>query len=165
MDEIVKESHDNKAFFMMRYAKNWILGRLASSLPVPSWRVGLHRMRGIKIGKEVFIGSDVIFDEVYPELITIEDYVELGDRCKLYAHSHGPALLKHLYPRITAPVKICKSAWVAPGCTILPGVTIGECSIVGADSVVTHSVEAYTIVAGSPAKLVKRLEEMVTDQK
>ena len=165
LDEITKQSHVNKLLFIMKYAKNWILGQLASSFPIPSWRVGLHRMRGVKIGKEVYIGSDVIIDEIYPELITIEDYVELGDRCKLYAHSHGPALLRHLYPRTTAPIKICKSAWVPPGCIILQGVTIGECTVIGVGSIVTQSIPPYSVAVGSPAKVVKRLEKMVTDQK
>lgn len=157
LDEIAKQSNVNKGFFIMKYTKNWILGQLASSFPIPSWRVGLHRMRGIKIGKEVFIGSHVIFDEIYPELITIEDYVELGDGCKLYAHSHGPALLRDLYPRTTAPIKICKSVWVAPGCTILQGVTIGECAVIGVGSVVTQSIPPYSVAVGSPAKVIKKL--------
>lgn len=157
LDEIAKQSHTNKAFFIMRYAKNWVLKQLASSFPIPSWRVSFHRMRGVKIGKDVFIGSNVIIDEIYPELITIEDYVELGDGCKLYAHSHGPALLRNLYPRTTAPIRICKSAWVPPGCTILQGVTIGECTVLGAGSLVTQSIPPYSVAVGSPAKVIKKL--------
>ena len=158
LDEIVKQSNVNKASFIIKYAKNWILEQLASSFPIPSCRVILHRMRGVRIGKDVFIGSQVIFDEIYPELITIEDYVELGDGCKVYAHSHGPALLKDLYPRTTAPIKIGKSVWIAPGCIILPGVTIGERSVIGAGSIVTQSIPPYSVAVGSPAKVIKTLD-------
>ncbi|MFC1992228.1 acyltransferase [Chloroflexota bacterium] len=157
LDEIAKQSNVSKASFIMKYARNWLLKQLASSFPIPTWRATLHRMRGMRIGKDVFIGSQVIFDEIYPELITIEDYVELGDGCKVYAHAHGPALLRNLYPRTTAPIKIGRSVWIAPGCIILPGVTIGECSVIGAGSIVTQSIPPYSVAVGSPAKVIKTL--------
>ena len=56
------------------------------------------------------------------------------------------------------PVKICDDAWIGCNCVILKGVTIGEAAIVGAGSVVTHDVEPYTIVAGNPAKIIKRIK-------
>lgn len=58
----------------------------------------------------------------------------------------------------TAPIKICDNAWIGLNAIILKGVTIGEGSIVGAGSVVTKDVEPWTVVAGNPAKVVKRLE-------
>lgn len=79
--------------FKMKFLKNWILERLASNFPIPSWRVKMHRMRGINIGKEVYIGYEVIFDRIHPELITIGDYAEIGDRCIISAHSRGSAPL------------------------------------------------------------------------
>ncbi|RZK40529.1 MAG: acyltransferase [Pedobacter sp.] len=59
----------------------------------------------------------------------------------------------------TAPIKICSNAWIGMNCIILKGVTIGEGAIVGAGSVVTKDVEAWTIVAGNPATLVKTIPE------
>lgn len=58
----------------------------------------------------------------------------------------------------TAPIKICDNAWIGLNAIILKGVTIGEGSIVGAGSVVTKDVEPWTVVAGNPAKVVKKLE-------
>jgi acetyltransferase-like isoleucine patch superfamily enzyme len=55
---------------------------------------------------------------------------------------------------------IRSGAWIAPGCIILAGVTIGENSIVGAGSVVIRNVEPYTIVGGNPAKLIKKLDRL-----
>ncbi|MFT8351714.1 acyltransferase [Clostridium saccharoperbutylacetonicum] len=55
-------------------------------------------------------------------------------------------------------VKICDKVWIGFNSTILKGVTIGEGAVVGANSVVTKEVEPYTVVAGNPAKVVKRLK-------
>ena len=48
--------------------------------------------------------------------------------------------------------------WIATGAYVLPGVTIGEGSVVGAGSVVTKDVEPWTVVAGNPAKFIKKRE-------
>ena len=58
---------------------------------------------------------------------------------------------------ITAPVKIGRGAWIAINVVILPGVTIGENSIVAAGSVVTKDVPPYTVVGGSPARELKKI--------
>jgi len=59
----------------------------------------------------------------------------------------------------SAPIKICRYAWIGMECKILKGVTIGEGAIVGAGSVVTKNVAPWTIVGGNPAKLVKEIPE------
>lgn len=56
------------------------------------------------------------------------------------------------------PVKICNNVWIGEKATILKGVTIGEGAVVACNSVVVHDVEANTIVAGNPARIVKRLQ-------
>lgn len=55
------------------------------------------------------------------------------------------------------PIKVCSDAWIGMNCIILKGVTIGEGAIVGAGSVVTKDVPAWTIVAGNPAKVIKEI--------
>ena len=62
----------------------------------------------------------------------------------------------------TKPIKICKNAWIGMNAVILKGVTIGEGAIVGACSVVTKDVAAFTVVAGNPAKVVKQLNPSST---
>lgn len=162
LSEIAEHSGRNRALFKIlftiKFAKNWILERLASSFPIPSWRVGLHRLRGIKIGKGVYIGYNVVFDRIYPELITIEDYVEIGDNCIISVHGHGPVLMKDLYPRTVEPVRIGRSAWIPPGCIILQGVTIGERSVIGTGAVVNKSIPPFSVAVGVPAKVIKKLD-------
>jgi acetyltransferase-like isoleucine patch superfamily enzyme len=64
----------------------------------------------------------------------------------------------------SAPIKICRYAWIGMECKILKGVTIGEGAIVGTGSVVTKNVEPWTIVAGNPAKVVKVIPEELRKQ-
>jgi acetyltransferase-like isoleucine patch superfamily enzyme len=57
------------------------------------------------------------------------------------------------------PLRICRGAWLGFDCCVMPGVTIGEGAIVGARSVVMSDVAPFTIVAGNPARLIRRLTE------
>jgi len=156
--EAAKAEGTKRFLFALKFAKNWFLERIASSFPIPSWRVVLHRWRGIKIGKNVYIGYDVIFDRIHPGMITVEDYAEIGDRCIITVHSRGSMLLLDVYPRKNEPVRIGRGVWIAPGCIILPGVTIGECSVIGTGAVVTKSIPPYSVAVGVPAKVIRTLE-------
>lgn len=55
-------------------------------------------------------------------------------------------------------VSIGKNVWIGEKATILPGVTIGEGSIIGANSVVTKNIPPYSIACGIPAKVIKKLK-------
>lgn len=59
----------------------------------------------------------------------------------------------------TKPIKICNDAWIGMNVIILKGVTVGEGAVVGAGSVVTKDVPAWTVVAGNPARFVKELKK------
>ena len=63
-NEAVEFYNSNKVVFAIKFLKNWLLERVALNFPIPSWRVKFHRMRGINIGKNVYIGYDVIFDRI-----------------------------------------------------------------------------------------------------
>lgn len=86
--------------------------------------------------------------------ITIEDNVQVAAYVKLISNNHDP------YDRMILtcmPVVLKRNCWIGAGAVILPGVTVGENSIVGAGSVVTKDVPDNTVVAGNPAKFVKQL--------
>jgi len=157
-NEVSNYYHNNKFLFGVKYFKNWILERLASNIPVPSWRAKLHRMRGVNLGENVYIGYDVIFDRIHPELITVGEYAEIGDRCILTAHSRGSLTTRQEYPRTVDPIRIGRGVCVNPGCIITQGVEIGENSIIGIGSVVTHDISANSLALGYPAKVVKKLD-------
>lgn len=159
------EYYGDKGFFgairyYSRYLANWTLQSIAKVSPHPALTVILQRIRGVKIGKHVYIGPDVNIDDLYPELITIEDYVSIGMKSMIFAHSNPTCSIEiktKYYPRIVKPTTIKRGVWIAPGNIVLAGVTVGENSIVGAGSVVIKDVEPYCIVGGNPAKLIKRL--------
>lgn len=58
-------------------------------------------------------------------------------------------------PLVYSPITIGAQAWVAAGCFIAPGVSVGEGAVVGAYSVVTKDVPAWTVVAGNPARFIR----------
>ena len=155
--EVAQELKKNKWELGLWFFKNWVLERFASIAPVPSWRVALHRMRGIDIGKNVYIGYDVIFDRIYPHHIHIDDYVEIGDRSIISAHSRGSMLLRSTYERKIEPVFIHKGAWVMPGVIIIPGINIGELAVIGTGSVVTKDIPSNSLAVGIPAKVIRVL--------
>lgn len=57
------------------------------------------------------------------------------------------------------PIKIGNNVWIGSNSTVLQGINIGDWAVVGAGSVVTRDVESYTIVAGNPARVIRRLTE------
>lgn len=110
--------------------------------------------RFISIGKRVFINHACSFLDM--GRITIEDDVLIGPKVNLVTENHptDPADRRSL---ITKPILIKKKAWIGAGVTILPGVIIGENSIVAAGAVVSKDVPDNTVVGGIPVKILKKI--------
>ena len=111
--------------------------------------------KNITIGRGVFINACCHFQD--------HGGVTLGDGC-LIGHNVVFATLNHglapddrgkMYP---APIHLGKNVWVGSNSTILRGVTVGDNAVIAAGSVVTKDVEAGTVVAGVPARFVRRVE-------
>ena len=109
----------------------------------------------ITIGKGVFINHACSFLDLGG--ITIEDDVQIGPRVNLVTENHpiDPSRRKYLDLK---PIVIKRNAWIGAGATILPGVTIGENSIVAAGATVNKDVPDNTIVGGVPAKVLRAIE-------
>jgi len=107
-----------------------------------------------RIGKNVFINHACSFLDMGG--ITIEDDVLIGPKVNLITEGHplNPAERKAL---TVQPIVIKRNAWIGAAVTILPGVTVGENSVVAAGAVVTKDVPANTVVAGVPAKVIKTI--------
>ncbi|WP_205804410.1 acyltransferase [Methanolobus halotolerans] len=131
----------------------------------PSMRVKCQRARGVNIGRNVFIGFEVYIDPVHPHMITIEDDVALSGKNLILVHTSPPSYLSESHPQLsrlftkTLPVTIKRGAWISVGVTILPGVTIGENSIVTAGSIVSKDIPSNCIARGNPAEAVFRFNK------
>lgn len=149
--------------FCKRKIANIILYRLAYFCPINSWRIWMHKKRGCNIGKHVFIGTQCSLDNAYPELIYIEDYAGINQGSMLLAHTNMRSYFSGIVSNQASPILICRGAVVGVNSTILPGITIGEYSLVSAGSVVCKNVAPYTIVMGNPAKRIAAYEHIVRE--
>src|SRR3569833_566023 len=133
---------------------------------------------GCEIGDDVKIGT----------FVEIQKGARIGNRCKISSHTficegveledevfigHNVTFTNDLFPRATnengalqgdadwkcIPTRVKKGASIGSGATLLCGITIGERALVGAGSVVTNDVPADTVVAGNPARVIKRLPQ------
>jgi acetyltransferase-like isoleucine patch superfamily enzyme len=121
----------------------------------------LRRM-GCKVGKGCFMGDYVRIDTSHPDMITIEDNVSIASGSRLLCHQRdfsdfcvGDDYMKLGY--IVKPIVLKKGCLVGMESFVMPGVTIGEGAIVGAGSLVTKDIPAWTIAAGRPAKVLKQI--------
>ena len=108
----------------------------------------------IKIGSNVFINSNSLL--MARGGITIEDDVMLAANVQLLSNNHDEYDRQVLTCK---PIHIKKGAWIGAGASILPGVTLGKYSIVGAGAIVTKDVGDYEVAVGIPAKVVKTLDK------
>ncbi|MBQ6649347.1 MAG: acyltransferase [Muribaculaceae bacterium] len=164
----------------MRLLKN-LLCKLLLHIPVVRYKQFVYMWLGVNVEpntKSFFIGNPIVIGE-YENIVIHEnseiergctliakDKIEIGQNSTLAygvmvltsADPNGPHnKLSKLYPPIKAPVTIGNDCWIGARSVILPGVTIGDCSIVAAGSVVTKDVQPKTLVAGVPAIVKKRL--------
>jgi acetyltransferase-like isoleucine patch superfamily enzyme len=127
-------------------------------------KLALYRLRGTKIGKNVFIATMVFLEEAYPELITIKDNVDLGPGVIIVTHDTSCKCISPGMPVRKEKVIIGRNVYIGAGAIILPGVTIGENSIIGAGAVVTGDIPPDTVAVGVPAKVVCTRDEWLENK-
>lgn len=111
----------------------------------------------VRLGRNAFINYNCVFLDC--ALIEIGDDLQMGPAVQLYtaAHPLEPAVRRSglEYAR---PIHIGHNVWIGGGAIILGGITIGDDSVVGAGSVVTHDVPPASVVVGNPARIVRALD-------
>ena len=136
---------------------------LASWVPGNGIRIGLLRACGYRIGSGVYIGPGFLVADELRDTggeVVIGHRVAIGPRVTLVtASSPNESRLRHIVGMQKGRIVIEDDAWIGAGAIILPGVTVGAMSIVGAGAVVTESIPSRTMAVGVPAKVVRKIEE------
>lgn len=145
---------------MLRSLYKRILKLAARNIPGFNLRAGLLRRAGYTIGSPVYIGEDlIIVDSQYQKpQVFIGNEVTIAQRVTLVTSSGAPDSREvyRVFGANVGPITIQDGAWIGAGAIILPNITIGRSAIVGAGAVVTKDVPPYTVVAGIPARPLKR---------
>lgn len=145
--------------FLRRLRKK-LFKRWARDAFFPGFRIALLRACGFRIGRDVYIADGLVIVEELAEEgnVTIGDRVSFAPRVTLVTSSHPNASrIRGVAPVARGPIVIGDDAWIGAGAVILPGVRVGRGAVVGAMSVVTADVPDLTVVAGQPAREVRRL--------
>jgi len=107
-------------------------------------------MRGVKVGKNVWIGDDVYLDNEFPECIELEDGAMVELRATILAHTHG-----------AGKVLIEKNVFIGAGAVVVTSgnrtLVIGEGSVIMASSLVTGSVAPYTLYGSDASRPLARI--------
>ena len=119
--------------------------------------------RGLRIGKGFKCMSGVIIDPSHCWHIRIGDNVTLAPRVHILAHDASTGLFLG-YTRV-ANVSIGNNVFIGAGTTVLPGVTIGDNVVIGAGSVVSVDIPDNSVAVGSPAKVIKSLDDYLEIKK
>ncbi len=117
-----------------------------------SVRPWIHRLRGARVGKNVWIAQFVYIDELHPGDLTIGDNCTIGLRTSIFTHFYwGPRR-----PKSNGKVVIEKDVFIGPHCVILPNVRIGEGAVIKAGTVVTRNVPPHIFWGARPAEPLGR---------
>ncbi|HEX5326928.1 MAG TPA: sugar O-acetyltransferase [Acetobacteraceae bacterium] len=110
----------------------------------------------IRAGRNLFMNYGCVVLDC--ATVEIGDDVQIGPAVQIYTATHpvDPAS-RRAGLEAARPVRIGDTAWIGGGAILLPGVEIGDRAVVGAGSVVTRSVPADAVVAGNPARVIRRL--------
>jgi acetyltransferase-like isoleucine patch superfamily enzyme len=137
-------------------------------------RTEIVNSNNVKIGKDCLLQDAVYLRAGTEGKITLGDRAAINSFARLFGHGSieigedaqiGPGCLitttdHNIYENLEASFKkvmIGKRAWIGANVTVLPGITIGDYAVVGAGSVVTKDVPAYSVVVGVPARVIKEI--------
>ncbi len=120
----------------------------------------LHRIRGVKIGRNVWISKYVYIDENHPDCVEIGDNSTIGLRTSIFSHFYFGELQKINLHKVI----IGKNVYIGPHCLILPDVTIGDNCVIQGGTVVARNVPANTMLGYPAPKAVAKITVPLTSE-
>lgn len=140
--------------FRKVYQQFWMQIANLPFVPGHKWRPLFVKMGGVKVSdyQKVFIGRNVGFDAVHPELITIKKGVRITGGTSVLTHFYNPSTGHY----DKGPVIIEEGAFIGMNTIITKPITIGKRAVVGAGSVVTKNIPENEIWAGNPARFIRK---------
>lgn len=129
---------------------NYLFMLLLKYMPPSEFKNNMYRrLLRMKIGSDVAISPDVIFDPFFPELIDIGDHCLIGWGARIFTHEFW-------YDRVKIkPVKIGKKVFIGGFSVVRPGVTIHDNVFIGSNSFVNKSIEERGVYGGVPARFIR----------
>ncbi|MBU4533586.1 MAG: acyltransferase [Eubacteriales bacterium] len=137
-----------KAKHPLRVIYNFLLITLSRYVPSLRLKNFILRRTGMKVGRDVAVGVQAVFDYLWPELITLEDNCIIGYNATILCHE----FLVEEYR--LGPVVVGHSSVVAANATVLPGVQIGRNAVVSAASLVNRDIPDNAFAGGVPARVL-----------
>lgn len=137
---------------IIRFWRKFMITVSASSFIHHKWRLKMLKWGGVKFKGSAFIGADVHFDGIHPELITI------GDGAVITA---GTRILSHFYSVkdsvfLLGKVNIGNKCFIGMNTLIINSVNIGDNAVIGAGSIITCDIPENEVWAGNPARMIKK---------
>lgn len=130
-------------------------GKNLTILPPINANCGLS---DVHFGDDIFINFNCFF--VDDGRIDIGDHTMVGPNVTFATAQHPISpKLREKQMQYNKPISIGKNVWIGASATILPGVTVGDNSVIGAGSIVTKDVPENVIVAGNPAKIIRPIDQ------
>jgi acetyltransferase-like isoleucine patch superfamily enzyme len=139
-----------------------IVGRQRERLHINLDPIGYARSLGVRVGENVhFYGMSLGMFCTEPWLIRIGNNVYITNGVMFLTHDGGTLIFRKEVPDLewTAPIVIGNDVYIGYRAIILPGVSIGNCCVIGAGSVVSKSIPDNSVAAGSPARVIRSTDE------
>lgn len=155
--QVIGKFFSNPYHALLLSMMDWVIFDPIAPRMMRPW---LLRRLGAKVGKGVFIGDHCRFDQNHADHIVLEDGVHIASGTRILCHLRDLSNY-HIgddygkLPYKLGTVRFCKGSCIGMESMVMPGVTVGEGSIVGTASMVSKDIPAWCIAVGSPAKAVK----------
>jgi acetyltransferase-like isoleucine patch superfamily enzyme len=147
---------------IVRATRKKIAKAIAKSFPLNAVRISALRAAGYGVGRSVYVGTELhVTDELFSDacFLSIGDRVAIAQRVLIILSSHpNNSRLREEIGDVNGAVTIGDDAWIGAGAILLPNVKVGEQAIVAAGAVVTKDVPSRTVVAGNPARVLRKLD-------